>query len=397
MFHKKTIRDIPIDGKSVLVRVDYNVPLSEDGKISDDFRIAQSLETLEYLLKRKCKITVCSHLGRPESKSDKKLSLEQVAQRLQELLKVPVIFVDETVGDRAFIVRKHQKTGTIVLLENLRFNPEEEKNDDSFAKELAKNAEYFVQDGFGVVHRAHASTDAITHFLPGVAGLLLEREVATILGAMKSPKNPVVSIVGGAKIKDKIDVIKNFMKISETVIVGGVMANTMLVAKGYSVGGSKFEDEEIATANRLLEYTSDTDCELFIPHEDVAVGDKFDATATRREIDIEDITAGDIIMDFGRKTMEEVCHSIANAHTVFWNGPLGVVEFKNFAWATTKLAECIAENHHLTSIVGGGDTTGFIDKLGMRDIFTHVSTGGGASLELMAGYKLPGVEALLNA
>lgn len=397
MFHKKTIRDVPIDNKSVLVRVDYNVPLEEDGTIADDFRIRQSLETLKYLIKRKCKITICSHLGRPEGKPDKKYSLERVAERLQKLIGIEVIFVDEAVGDRAFIARKKQTTNEIIMLENLRFDAREEGNDAHFAKELAKNAEYFVQDGFGVVHRAHASTDAITHYLPGVAGFLLEKEVSTILGAMKSPKHPVISIVGGAKIKDKIDVIKNFMKISETVIVGGVMANTLMVAKGYGVGNSKYEDEEIPEANHLLEHATESDCELFVPHEDVAVGDKFDETAKRREIDIEDVKSNDIIMDFGRKTMEEVCHNISNAHTVFWNGPLGVVEFKNFNWATTKLSECVAANHHLTSIVGGGDTTGFIDELGMRDKFTHVSTGGGASLELMAGYKLPGVEALLNS
>ncbi len=394
MFNKKTVRDIDFTDKAVLVRADYNVPMS-DSKITDDYRIRKNIPTIQYLLNQNAKVIIISHLGRPGPGVSKDLSLEPVAQRLSELLGQEVAFSPTTVGDGAWQATKKLKPAEVLLLENLRFHKEEESNDAEFAKQLAKLADYFVQDGFGVVHRSHASTDAITQFLPAVAGLLLEGEVLAINKAINDPQKPLVTMVGGAKIADKIDLLERFLEASDSMIVGGAMANTFLVAMGYDVGSSKYDPHETDTAKEVIEHCELSQTKLILPTFDVAVGTSFDQSSERHDVATEDVASADIIMDFGPRTIENIKKTLKTAGTIIWNGPLGVVEFEKFKKGTEEVAKFIA-SQNLNCIIGGGDSAGFIHKLGLVDKFTHVSTGGGASLELMAGRDLPGVEALLD-
>lgn len=404
-FFKLTVRDVPIENHTVLVRADYNVPLNKKGEISDDLRIRASLPTIRYLLDRHCKIVIISHLGRPKGKQDK-LSLEPIADRLAKLLKHDVRFVPDTVGDRVYQAVKRAPRNSITVLENLRFYPEEEADDFDFAARIVKStgARYFVQDGFGVVHRAHASTHAITMFIPGVAGLLLENEYTTITKAMDSPKRPFVAVLGGAKVSDKIAVIERFVQMADKIIIGGAMANTFLSHNGTSVGASKVEADQKTVLNRIYAKVREKvgegyEDDFIILPTDVAVADKIDSGSERRVVAVSDIAKGDIILDIGDKTIERAVEALKPAKTVIWNGTLGRAEKPTFAHGSARLALALASQPKTTSIIGGGDTADFVIKWDGRDgaSFTHVSTGGGASLELMAGEHLPGVDSLLDA
>jgi phosphoglycerate kinase len=406
-FNKKTISDVPLDGQRVLLRADYNVPLNGT-KVADDYRITQSLPTIEALRARGCQIVICSHLGRPEGKPNPALSLAPIAERLGELLNEHVAFVPECVGDRVVQAVKHMNTGQIVLLENVRFHPEEEANDPAFAQRLAvdSGAAYFVQDGFGVVHRAHASTEAVTHYLPSVAGLLLQKEVTTITAAMENPKRPMVAILGGAKVSDKIKILERFVGLADRLIIGGAMANTFLKYKGHEIGKSKFEDNEAAELQRIYTLAlskqsghGSVDEFLYLPV-DVAVTTDLESTQQRRTVvNIKDVTPDEFIVDIGSQTISRAVELLQGAGTVVWNGTMGVAEKEAFSNGSAYIADALAKEHDTTTIVGGGDTADFVlhwdPKKGGS--FTHVSTGGGASLDLMAGEKLPGVEALMNA
>lgn len=404
-FFKQTIGTVPLHGQTILLRADYNVPLKSDGSIDDDFRIRASLPTIKKLLADGCKVVIISHLGRPEGR-DPKLSLEPIAQRLADYLGESVRFVDQTIGDKARMAIKRAPKRSVIVLENLRFYSEEEANDMSFAEKLAKTsgARYFVQDGFGVVHRAHASTAAITQYLPSVAGLLLEREYTTITKAMKAPKRPLVAVMGGAKVADKIDVITEFIKVADTIVIGGAMANTFMAYKGYAMGKSKFDSDEASTLDEIYTAAHDkvggknVDDFIILPT-DLAVGKILDLNEERRNVRIDALSSDDIALDIGDKSIEKVVDVVTNAGTVVWNGTLGYAELPNFAHGSARLALALATNSNITSIIGGGDTADFVLNWDARkgDSFTHVSTGGGASLELMAGEKLPGIESLLDA
>jgi 3-phosphoglycerate kinase len=426
-FTKKTIKDIDLDGKRILLRADYNVPLDDRGQITDDYRLQQSLPTVRYMLGHGASVIICSHLGRPDGKPDPKYSLMPVAKRLKELLGVDVDFVPDCVGERAQKAAENLQPGQVLLLENLRFHEEEEENDTEFAKQLAGLAQLFVQDGFGVVHRAHASTEAVTHFLPSVAGLLLEREVDTITGVMENPQRPLVAVVGGAKIADKIEVLKRFIDIADIVAVGGAMANTFLQATGMKIGKSKTEPDDIPLAKEILDLAkakSKNGNFVFYLPQDGVVASKIDRAAKTRIVDwsahvIADIEnypkrplkasgqveAEEMILDIGPFSGAFIAGAVQLAGTVVWNGAMGVTETAGlqgpvgpFAHGTELLVEAMTGQfgNRPFSLVGGGDTVGYIESRGLLQAFNHVSTGGGASLELMSGRKLPGVEALEN-
>lgn len=403
-FFKLTIRDVPLDNQVVLVRADYNVPLDKDGKISDDLRIKASLPTLKYLHDHGCKIVIMSHLGRPEGR-DPKFSLEQVAVRLSELMDHPVEFVDDCIGDKVTQAIKKSGAHSITLLENLRYYKEEEADDEAFAKNIAKStgARYFVQDGFGVVHRAHASTHAITLCIPSVAGLLLEREYTTITKAILDPERPLVSVMGGAKVSDKIAVIEKFVAVADKIIIGGAMANTFLAYKGVNVGASKIETDQHETLDRIYHAAyekvgDDVDNFIILPW-DLAVAKEISPEAQRKSVGLDNIAADDIALDIGDRSIEHMVEVVKDAKTVVWNGTLGYAELPEFAHGSARLALALATQSQTASIIGGGDTADFVLKWDDNDgkSFTHVSTGGGASLELMAGDKLPGIESLLDA
>jgi phosphoglycerate kinase len=424
MFTKKTIRDIDLQGKTVLVRVDYNVPL-DHGKIADDYRIQKSLPTIQYLLDQKCKVILCSHLGRPEGPNDSSCSLKPCATRLGELLGQKVQFEGDCVGPDVVAAAKALKPGDVLLLENLRFHKEEEANDDGFAKQLASLADVFVQDGFGVVHRAHASTDAVTHHLPSVAGLLLEAEVDTITKVIDNPPRPLMAIIGGAKISDKIDILNRFIDIADFVAVGGAMANTFLLAKDIDIGNSKAEKDEVPLAEEIMEKArakSKKQQFIFYVPQDGVVAKEVDAKAKTRIVDwdahvvaaIENYPArppresgrvadDEMILDIGPFSGAFIAGGMQLANTVVWNGTMGVTETNGlqgpigpFAHGTDILVDALLGDygHKPFTVVGGGDTAGYIEERKLIDQFGHVSTGGGASMELMSGKKLPGVEAL---
>lgn len=426
-FNKKTIRDIDVRGKRVLLRADYNVPLDAKGQITDDYRIQQSLPTVKYLLEHDAKVIICSHLGRPDGKVVPELSLFPVADRLHELLGKEVDFVPACIGERCEKAVKELKPGGVLLLENLRFYPEEEANDDGFAKQLAACADVFVQDGFGVVHRAHASTEAVTHHLPSVAGLLLEKEVDTITDVMENPARPLVAVVGGAKIADKIDILKKFIDIADVVAIGGAMSNTFLQAQGIGVAKSMTDPADLPLAKQILEQARVKSKEnkfVFYVPQDGVVARAIDPKSTTRIVDwdahvIADIESypkkpenqaskiaeDEMILDIGPFSASFIAGALQLAGTVVWNGALGVTETAGlqgpvgpFAHGTETLVEAMLGQfgHRPFSLVGGGDTVGYIESRGLLGSFNHVSTGGGASLELMAGRTLPGVAALLN-
>ncbi len=405
-FFKQTIRDVDVERETVLVRVDYNVPMNKDGTIADDLRIRASLPTIKYLLENQCRLVLVSHMGRPDGR-EKSLSLEPVAARLAELLGQSVRFLDDSVGDKVRQMVRHSPCGSILLLENLRFYKEEEANDMSFAKSLAKStgASFFVQDGFGAAHRAHASTQAITMCLPSFAGLLLEKEHDLITRAMQSPARPLVAVVGGAKVSDKIDLIKQLIDKADRILIGGAMANTFLDFKGYSMGKSVVEDGQKEVLRDIYQTASEkvgpegVDDFLVLPV-DVAVGaNTTDHDQIRREVAVERIGEDEMALDIGSRSIDKFTSIINSAKTVVWNGPVGFSRIETFSYGSARTALAIATNDEAVSIVGGGDTADFVLKWDGNEGagFTHVSTGGGASMELMAGKKLPGVESLLDA
>ena len=404
-FFKRTIRDISVEHATVLVRADYNVPLNDKGEISDDLRIRASLPTLEYLLKRNAKVVIMSHLGRPEGKGDASTSLEPIATHLSELLGKPVIFVDDCIGDKVLQTVKKAPLGSVILLENLRYYPEEEKNSKVFARKIAQatGARYFVQDGFGVVHRAHASTDAITNYIPGVAGLLLEKEFKTITGVMEKPRRPLVAVMGGAKISDKIKVVERFVHISDKIIIGGAMANTFLEYKGHRMGASKWEKGQEKVLDKIYQAANDKiktsiDNFIILPT-DVAVARVITPKSRRRVVTLGEVAPDDIALDIGDESIERMVRTVELAKTVVWNGTMGYAELAAFSHGSARLALALASHPRVVSVIGGGDTADFVLKWDGQsgESFTHVSTGGGASLDLMSRKKLPGVERLLDA
>lgn len=405
-FSKQTVRDIDVDRQVVLVRVDYNVPLKKDGSIDDDLRIRASLPTIKYLIERQCKLVLMSHLGRPEGR-DQSQSLAPVAARLSELLGQSVKFIDDCVGDKVYQTVKHAPCGSVILLENLRYYPQEEADDMEFAKNIAKStgANLFVQDGFGAAHRAHASTHAITQFLPSFAGLLLEKEVTMINRSMELPARPFVAIIGGAKISDKIDLIKRFIDKADKILIGGAMANTFLKFKRYDMGKSLVESDQDEILREIYDLAAakvgpeNVDDFLVLP-KDVAVSTSIDdPDQIRREVSVDKIANDEMALDIGTQAIDQFCDIISTAKTIVWNGPMGIAEKEVFSIGSARIALAIAANNEDVSIVGGGDTADFVLKWsgGDESSFTHISTGGGASMELMSGKKLPGVESLLDA
>jgi len=403
IFPKATVREVPISGKTVLLRVDYNVPLEADGTIADDLRIRASLPTIEYLIDQKCKVVIISHLGRPKGR-DVKFSLEPMALRLAQLLKKNVRFVDQTAGDKPYQAVKRAPKNSVIVLENLRFDKGEEENNEEFARKIVKasGASYFVQDGFGIAHRAHASTSAITMLLPSVAGLLMEDEYLMIMSAIQHPKKPLVAVIGGAKVSDKIGILKKFISVADKIIVAGAMANTFLAYKGLHMGASKLETDKKgildAIYNLANEKTGDADDFLLLPV-DLAVAQNTEPSARRRVVGVDNLTSNDMALDIGSRSIEAMVSEVKKAGTVVWNGPLGVAELPAFAHGSARLALALASQPETVSIIGGGDTADFVLGWGSGSDknFTHISTGGGASITLMEGEKLPGLESLLDA
>lgn len=388
MFNKKTIRDVDVKNKKVLVRVDFNVPLTETG-VGDDTRIRAALPTITYLLDHGAAVILCSHLGRPKGGPDPKYSLKPVAEHLAALLGKKVEFATDSIGPIAESAARNLKPGSILVLENTRFHPEEEKNDLGMAKQLADLADVYVNDAFGTAHRAHASTEGVTHFLPGVAGFLLEKEIQYLGQAVADPKRPFVAIMGGAKISDKIGVIKNLLKKADTILIGGGMANTFLKAKGMEMADSLVEDDSILLAVELLKEASG---KIHLPV-DLVLADRFDAEAAMKTISAGDVPAGWRVLDIGPDTVSAYASVIEKAGTVVWNGPMGVFEFPKFAEGTYGIAKAVAASQAV-SIIGGGESVAAIQQSGLADKITHISTGGGASLEMLEGLELPGVAAL---
>ncbi len=390
---KKTVEDIDVRGKKVLVRVDFNVPIDAEGNVTDDNRIVAAIPTIQYLLDHHAKVILCSHLGRPKGEVNMKYSLAPVGQRLSELLPdTRVWMAEDTIGESAKAAIADMKEGEIVLLENVRFYPEEEKNDPAFAKELASLADIFVSDAFGTVHRAHASTVGVAAYIPAVAGFLIGKELDIMGKALEDPKRPFVAVLGGAKVNDKIGVIKNLIGICDTLIVGGGMAYTFLKAQGHEIGASLLDEENIGFAKDLLDEALKKGVNILLPVDHV-VADQFDADADSKVISSPDIPEGWMGMDIGPETVKLFSEVIRNAKTVVWNGPMGVFEFPKFADGTGKIAKACAESD-ATTIVGGGDSAAAVKQLGYADKITHISTGGGASLEFLEGKVLPGVAAL---
>jgi phosphoglycerate kinase len=383
---KKTVRDIDVAGKRVLVRCDFNVPL-ENGKITDDRRITEALPTINYLLEQGAIVILASHLGRPKGPSPE-FSLKPIAQRLSELLGKPVPLLPDCVGPAVQAAVEKAKPGDVLLLENVRFHPEEEANDPGFAKQLASLADVYVNDAFGTAHRAHASTEGVAHFLPGVAGFLIEKEIQ-FLAAVDDPKHPFVAIMGGSKVKDKITLIENLLPRLDRLLIGGGMVFTFFKAQGKEIGKSLLDAENVDFAKQLLDRNGDR---ILLPV-DVIVTPELNPDAGCHDVDADHIPADQIGADIGPKSSESFSNVIAKAGTILWNGPMGVFEMDAFASGTRAVAEAMAKSGAVT-IVGGGDTAAAVDKFGFADQMTHVSTGGGASLEFLEGKELPGIAAL---
>lgn len=389
MLNKKTVRDIEVDSKKVLVRCDFNVPLDkETGKITSDKRIVESLKTIKYLIENNAKIILCSHIG----KTGKNISLAPVATRLSELLNKNVPLLKDIYSDETTKTINSMKNGDVVLLENTRMTEAEEKNDPEFAKKLASFADIFVNDAFGSAHRAHASTEGVTHYLPSVCGFLIEKEIDALDKGINNPKRPLVAIVGGAKVSSKIDVLNNLLDKVDTLLIGGAMTYTFVKAQGGKVGNSLCEDDKIDVAAEILKKALDKEVRLLTPV-DSLVADKMDEDSKIMVTNSAEIPDGYMGLDIGPKTIELYKQEIENAGTVVWNGPVGVFEINKFSTGTRAIAEAMA-NSKCISIIGGGDSAAAVEKFGLEDKMSHVSTGGGASLEFMEGKKLPGIEAL---
>lgn len=394
-YNKKSVLDADVRGKKVLLRCDFNVPQNkETGAITSDKRIVAALPTIKYLLENGAAVIACSHLGKPKGEWKPKLTLAPVAERLSELLGQKVIFANDIIGDDAKAKAAALKPGEIMLLENLRFDIREEKNGADFAKTLADMAEVYVSDAFGTVHRAHASTAGVAAYLPAYAGLLVEKELSVMGKALDDPKRPFVAVLGGAKVSDKIGVINNLLEKADTVIIGGGMAYTFIKAMGYEIGNSLLEADKLDYALEMIEKAKRNGVSLLLPV-DTAVGNEFKADCDSEIVDIKAMPAGWMGMDIGPKTIELFSDAIKNAGTVVWNGPMGVFEFDAFAKGTKAMAQALADSGAIT-IVGGGDSAAAVEKLGFADKMTHISTGGGASLEFLEGLELPGVACLLD-
>ena len=394
MARKKTVRDIDVDGKTVLVRADFNVTfVPGTTEISDDSRIRATLPTIEYLLRRNARIVLCSHLGRPKGKVTPELRMRPVSERLAELLGRPVVQAREPAGAGVRSTLDGMEAGDVVILENLRFSPGEEANDPVFSQELASLADVYVNDAFGAAHRAHASTEGITHLLPAVAGLLMERELEMLGTVLESPKHPLVAVVGGAKVSDKLPVVERFIGRASTLIVGGGMAAAFLKAQGLKIGDSLVEDEFVGRAGEILR---SGETAVLLPT-DVVVASDFAAAAPHRIVDVTGIEQGWRIMDIGPKTTERYANALADAGTALWNGTMGVFEWKAFSVGTKRLAEALAAQERTITVIGGGSTADAVTGLGLASKMTHVSTGGGASLEFLEGRELPGVAGLMDA
>ncbi len=389
--NKKTIEDVNVTGKRVLVRVDFNVPM-DGSKITDENRILGALPTINYLVKNGAKVILCSHMGRPKGEFNMKYSLAPVAKRLSELLGQEVKMAKDVVGEDAKALAASLKDGEVMLLENLRFHKEEEKNDPEFAKELASMAELYVNDAFGTAHRAHASTEGVTHYLPAVCGYLIEKELRIMGDALENPQRPFLAILGGAKVSDKIGVINNLLDKVDVLIIGGGMAYTFQKAMGGHIGNSLCEDDKLDLAKELLARAAYKGKRIVLPVDNEA-GNAFKNDCLHITVHSQEIPDGFEGMDIGPVTREMFVNEIKRAHTIIWNGPMGVFEFPTFAAGTRAVAEAVANNPGIT-IIGGGDSAAAVQTLGYADKVTHVSTGGGASLEFLEGKELPGVAAL---
>lgn len=395
IMNKKTIKDIDVKNKKILVRCDFNVPQNkETGEITDNRRIKAALPTIQYLLENNAKVILCSHLGRPKGEVNPKYSLKPVAEELSKLLGKEVKLAKDVIGTDAKELTSNIKEGEIVLLENVRFHAEEEKNDAGFAKELASMAQIYVNDAFGTSHRAHGSTAGVADYLPAVSGFLIEKELEFLGGALENPKKPFIAILGGAKVSDKIGVIENLIEKVDTLIIGGGMAYTFFKAKGLNIGTSICEEDKIDLAKSLLEKAEDKGVKLLLPV-DNKVAKEFSNEAEYIEVSSEEIPDGYMGMDIGAKTIENFKEVLKDAKTVVWNGPLGVFEFDKFAQGTNEVAKILGNLDAIT-IIGGGDSAAAIEKMGLADKMTHISTGGGASLEFLEGKTLPGIACLEN-
>ena len=394
-YNKKTIMDVDVAGKKILLRCDFNVPQDkETGAITSDKRIVAALPTIKYLLEKGAAVIACSHLGKPKGEWKEKLSLAPVAVRLSQLLGQEVLFAKDVVGEDAKAKAAALQGGQIMLLENLRFDPREEKNDPSFAKELADMAELYVSDAFGSVHRAHASTAGVAAFLPAVSGLLVAKELEIMGGALNDPKRPFVAVLGGAKVSDKIGVINNLLERADTIVIGGGMAYTFAKAQGGSIGKSLCESDKLDYALEMIEKAKKNGVKLLLPIDTVAA-DNFSDDAKRMVVSTMAIPDDYEGMDIGPETTKLFCDAVKGAGTVVWNGPMGVFEFENFAAGTRAMAQALADSGAVT-IVGGGDSAAAVEQMGFADKITHISTGGGASLEFLEGLELPGVACLLD-
>lgn len=400
---KLSIQDLNLDGDHVFMRVDFNVPLTEDGRVSDDTRIRETLPTIEYALRKGARLILASHLGRPKGKPNPKMSLRPVAERLRMMLDQKLArgcnvgFAPDCVGMGAEELANKLEKGQTLLLENLRFHAEEEANDEKFSRQLAALADVYVNDAFGTAHRAHASTVGITKFVDkAAAGLLMQKELEYLGKVTSNPEKPFLAIIGGAKVSDKIDVLRNLLTKVDALLIGGAMAYTFLKAQGLQTGKSLVEEDKLDLAKELLEQADSKNIRMLLPVDHV-IADKMEASARTQIVSAEQgIPADQMGLDIGPQTIAAFSKEIAGAHTILWNGPMGVFEVAPFANGTVKIAQAIAANRNATSIVGGGDSVAAVQQAGVADKITHISTGGGASLEFLEGKKLPGVEALTN-
>ena len=389
---KKTVRDIDLKGKKVFVRCDFNVPRDENQNITDNRRIVSALPTIKYLIEQNCKIILCSHLGRPKGEVKPEFSLAPVAKELSRLLGQEVLMAKDVIGESAKSLASSLKEGQVMLLENVRFHKEETDNNPEFAKELASMAEVFVNDAFGTAHRAHASTEGVSHYLPSVSGFLIEKELKFLGDALNNPERPFVAILGGAKVSDKIGVIDSLLEKVDTLMIGGGMAYTFFKAQGYGVGNSLCEPDKCELALSLMEKAKNKGVKLILPV-DTKIGKEFKPDTESKTVAWTEIPDGWEGFDIGEKTIEMFKNELKNAKTVIWNGPVGLFEFDQFAVGTNSIAEALAELD-ATTIIGGGDSAAAVEKAGLADKMTHISTGGGASLEFLEGKKLPGIECL---
>ncbi len=390
--NKKTIKDIDLKDKKVLVRCDFNVPMDGEQNITDNRRIVAALPTIKYLLEQNCKVVLCSHLGRPKGEFKPEYSLKPVAKELSKLLGKDVIMAEDVIGKDAKIKAENLKNGEVMLLENLRFHREETDNDPEFSKELASFGEIFVNDAFGTAHRAHASTEGVTKYLPAVSGFLIEKELKFLGEALENPERPFVAILGGSKVSDKIGVIENLLEKVDTLIIGGAMAYTFFKAQGYSVGDSLCEDDKIDLALEIMEKAKEKNVKFLLPV-DNRIGKEFKPDTESKVVKSTEIPDGWEGLDIGDETIKLYKEELKNAKTIVWNGPVGVFEFDKFAVGTNEIAKALGEIDAV-KIIGGGDSAAAVEKAGLAEKMTHISTGGGASLEFLEGKKLPGIEAL---